>query len=82
MASFEKAVRFIKDTVESRRLPSAALGIGIGDTVCVKETFGATSITPEGTPVREDALYDMASVSKILSWAWLILWYSRCTSGI
>lgn len=44
MAPFEKAVRLIKDTVESRRLPSAALGIGIGDTVCVKETFGATSI--------------------------------------
>ena len=44
MASFEKAVRFIKDTVDNGRLPSAALGIGIGDRVCVKETFGATSI--------------------------------------
>ncbi|WP_300846516.1 serine hydrolase [uncultured Acetatifactor sp.] len=73
MAPFEKAVRLIKDTVESRRLPSAALGIGIGDTVCVKETFGATSVTPEGIPVREDTLYDMASVSKILSTSMIAL---------
>ena len=73
MTSFEKAVRFIKDTVDNGRLPSAALGIGIGDRVCVKETFGATSITPEGAPVREDTLYDMASVSKILSTSMIAL---------
>lgn len=73
MAPFEKAVRFIRDNVESGRLPSAALGIGIGDTVCVKETFGRTSVTPEGTPVKEDTLYDMASVTKILSTAMITL---------
>lgn len=73
MTSFEKAARFIKDTVDNGRLPSAALGIGIGDRVCVKETFGATSITPEGAPVREDTLYDMASVSKILSTSMIAL---------
>ena len=73
MTSFEKAARFIKDTVDNGRLPSAALGIGIGDRVCVKETFGATSITPEGAPVREDTLYDMASVSKVLSTSMIAL---------
>ena len=59
--------------MDNGRLPSAALGIGIGDRVCVKETFGATSITPEGAPVREDTLYDMASVSKVLSTSMIAL---------
>lgn len=67
MEPFEKAVKFVKSTVDEGLFPSAALAIGIGDKLYVKETFGRTSITPEGVPVKEDTLYDMASVSKILS---------------
>lgn len=67
MEPFEKAVKFVKSTVDEGMFPSAALAIGIGDKLYVKEAFGRTSITSEGVPVKEDTLYDMASVSKILS---------------
>lgn len=67
MKPFEKAITYVKSTVDEGIFPSAALAVGIGDKLYVKEAFGRTSITPESTPVREDTLYDMASVSKIFS---------------
>lgn len=67
MKPFEKAVAFVRQTIEDGVFPGAALAIGIRDSLYVKEVWGGTSFTPESTPVDETTLYDMASVSKILS---------------
>ena len=67
MKPFEKSVAYIEKCVERGDVCSAALAIGIGEKVYIKRCFGNTSFTPEATPVNETTIYDMASVSKILS---------------
>ena len=67
MKPFEQSVNYIEKCVERGDVCSAALAIGIGEKVYVKRCFGNTSFTPEAVPVKEDTIYDMASVSKILS---------------
>ena len=67
MEAFQQAAAYVKQAVADGLTPSAALAIGVGDRVYVKEAWGVTSHTPEGTPVNEHTLYDMASVTKMLS---------------
>ena len=62
---FERSVSLIRSCVERGLIPSAALAMGIGDEVMVKECWGATSVTEDAQPVNSQTLYDMASVSKI-----------------
>lgn len=64
---FSTATQLIRSAVSEGLIPSAALAIGCHDRIFVKETFGQTSLTKEGCPVNETTLYDMASVTKILS---------------
>lgn len=67
MKPFGKSIDFIGNAVKENVFPGAALAIGIRDKLYVKEVWGRTSFTAEGTPITETTLYDMASVSKILS---------------
>lgn len=64
---FEKCALLVKEAVHNRSIPSAALAIGVGNTPYVCESWGVTSFTPEGKPVSEDTLYDMASMTKIMA---------------
>ena len=66
MEYFKRAVDLVRQAVENREVPSAALAIGVGDRVLVQEAFGVTSYTDEATPVNTKTLYDMASMSKII----------------
>lgn len=63
----EQAASLVREAVQSRAIPSAALAIGVKDALYVRETWGVTSFTPEGKPVDERTLYDMASMTKIMS---------------
>lgn len=64
---FEKSAFLVKEAVQNHIIPSAALAIGIRDTLYVHEAWGTTSFTPQGKPVNEETLYDMASMTKIMS---------------
>lgn len=64
---FQSATNLIKDAVANKLIPSAALAIGVKNQVYVQETYGMTSLTKDGTPVTKETLYDMASVTKIMS---------------
>lgn len=67
MKPFERSAQYIRSVVENGLLPSATLAIGVGDDVLVRECFGKTSCLPEAEPVNPQTLYDMASVTKIMS---------------
>lgn len=67
MEPFARSVRWIRRAVDEKQIPSAALAIGDRNRLYVKEAFGTTSRTEEAAPVDEHTLYDMASVTKILS---------------
>ncbi len=70
MIPFEKTVDLVRQAVADGRLAGAALAIGDRDRLYVEETFGRTSfpdLTGDSTTVDRHTLYDMASVTKILS---------------
>lgn len=67
MKPFAQSTHLIHSVVTQGLLPSAALAIGVGDTVHVKECMGTVSILPGATQVDSHTLYDMASVTKIMS---------------
>lgn len=70
MKPFQKAIDLVQEAVAAGQIAGAALAIGDRDHLYVKETFGCTSFsnyTGDATPVDRYTLYDMASVSKIMS---------------
>jgi len=58
MKAFEQVHRLVRQGLEQGAYPSAALAIGIGEQVYLKQTYGNCT---------ESTLFDMASLSKILS---------------
>lgn len=58
MEAFEQVHRLILQGLEQGAYPSAAVAVGIGEKTYLKRTYGACT---------EDTLFDMASVTKILS---------------
>ena len=58
MNAFDRVHQLIRQGLEQNAYPSAALAVGIGPRLFLKETYGNCS---------EHTLFDMASVSKILS---------------
>lgn len=58
MDAFEQVDQLIRQGLEQGAYPSAALAVGIGPTLYLKKTYGNCS---------EHTIFDMASVSKILS---------------
>lgn len=67
MKPFERSEALVHRAVMDGQIPSAALAVGVGDTLYIKSAFGATSYTDEAEPVTTRTLYDMASVTKLLS---------------
>ena len=57
MEAFEQVHRLVLEGLEQGAYPSAALAVGIGETVYLKKTYGACN---------ENTLFDIASLSKIL----------------
>ncbi len=58
MEAFEQVHRLLQQGLEQGAYPSAALAIGMGEKICLKRTYGNCT---------EQTLFDMASVTKILS---------------
>lgn len=58
MEAFEQVHHLVRQGLEQGAYPSAALAVGIGETVYLKQAYGNCT---------EDTLFDMASVTKILS---------------
>ena len=58
MEAFEQVHHLIRQGLEQGAYPSAALAVGMGQTVYRKETYGNC---------RDTTLFDMASVTKVLS---------------
>lgn len=58
MEAFEQVHHLIRQGLEQGAYPSAALAVGIGETIYRKQTYGACT---------ENTLFDIASVSKIVS---------------
>lgn len=70
MKPFQKSIDLVRKAVDEGKLAGAALAIGDRDRLYVEEAFGYTSfasLTGAAEAVNRHTLYDMASVSKIMS---------------
>ena len=72
---FENAVKLLKDSAARHDFPGAAYAVGIGDKVLLKGHFGVRQEEPEVLELKEDTLFDMASLSKILGTTLIALRY-------
>lgn len=64
---FQNTKALIHDAVERQIIPCAAYAIGQGNDVYMRESVGFRSLFPAREEVRENTLFDMASLSKVLS---------------
>ena len=70
MKPFQKAIDLVQSAVDEGKIAGAALAIGDREQLFVEEAFGYTSfasLTGAAGAVNRHTLYDMASVSKIMS---------------
>ena len=63
---FEKTLDRIREGVGSA-FPCAAVAVGVGHRVFVRQFFGHRQLQPIAFPVTEDTLFDLASVSKVVA---------------
>ncbi len=63
---FEKTLQLIRSGVGTA-FPCAAVAIGIRNKVFVREFFGNRQIKPTVLPITENTLFDLASLSKLVS---------------
>ena len=67
MMQFQDTKALIRDAVERQIIPCAAYAVGQGNDVYMQESVGFRSLFPAREEIREDTLFDMASLSKVLS---------------
>ena len=63
---FYKSIELVKSGIGTA-YPCAAVAIGVGYNVFVREYFGLREEMPERLNITEDTLFDIASLSKLVS---------------
>ena len=71
--NYDSTVRLIEQGIREEIFPCAAFAIGRHDEVLKRGFMGNRSLFPEIQPLLEDSLFDMASLTKILSTTMLAL---------
>lgn len=61
----DEADRLVRASCELEQIPGAVLQIGHGDTVDFCRAYGFAQVVPERIPMREDTLFDLASLTKV-----------------
>ncbi len=64
---FSPVSTLINQAIAEHKLPGAVLVIGHADKVVFRQAYGSRAIEPTVEPMSEDTLFDMASLSKVLS---------------
>ena len=67
MKNFNMTRSLLRDAVERGIIPSASYAVGRGNEVYLSDAIGYASLFPSREAIREDTLYDMASLTKVLS---------------
>ncbi len=75
MLAFPKSIALVRQFVEEKKIPSAALAIGVGSKLYAKKAFGVTSYTEGATAVNAKTKYDVASLTKIMATTMITLRY-------
>lgn len=74
MKGFEK---YIHSLIEDEIVPGISLLIGKDDKIVYKQEFGFKALAPQKEPLNGDTVYDLASLTKPLVTAFLLLYLSE-----
>jgi CubicO group peptidase (beta-lactamase class C family) len=72
-ASFSEPARLIERGIRSRAFPAAAIEVGTRDQVLWRQAFGRLTYTADATPATDDTIFDLASLTKVLATAPLVM---------
>ena len=73
MPSFAAARAVIARAIADRAFPAAVIEVGTATQPLWREAFGALTYDPGAPPTREDTIFDLASLTKVLSTAALLM---------
>jgi CubicO group peptidase (beta-lactamase class C family) len=68
MAShFAAAHQILQQAIADRAFPAAAIEVGTSHQPLWREAFGRLTFDPQSTPARDDTVFDLASLTKVLA---------------
>ena len=67
MRNFESVKTLLEGAVAARAFPAAVVEVGQRDQVLWRESFGRLSYEPETPETREDTIFDLASLTKVVA---------------
>jgi CubicO group peptidase (beta-lactamase class C family) len=74
MASYFAAARdILKQAIADRAFPAATIEVGNSHQPLWREAFGRLTFDPESSPTRNDTVFDLASLTKVLSTTTLVM---------
>ena len=66
-SSFEAARQILQRAVTDRAFPAAVIEVGRSSQPLWREAFGRLTFDAEATPARDDTVFDLASLTKVLA---------------
>ncbi|MGC2163917.1 MAG: serine hydrolase [Silvibacterium sp.] len=64
---FSSIDRIISAAIDARKFPGAVVIVGHDEKIVFHKAYGERALVPERLPMREDTIFDMASITKILA---------------
>jgi CubicO group peptidase (beta-lactamase class C family) len=71
--TFVTARAILERAVAGRVFPAAVVEVGTATEVLWREPFGTLTYDPDASPTREDAIFDLASLTKVLATTPLVM---------
>ena len=73
MSDFARAADVVQRGVEARAFPAAAVEVGTRGAVLWQQAFGALDYDPDSAPTRNDTIFDLASLTKVIATTSLVM---------
>ena len=71
--TFDRARAVLRAALDAGAFPAAAVEVGTADTVLWREAFGRLTFDPDAPATRQDTIFDLASLTKVLSTTALVM---------
>ncbi len=72
-STFAAPRQILQRAIADRSFPAAAIEVGNSRQPLWRETFGRLTFDPESSPIRDDTIFDLASLTKVLATTALVM---------
>ena len=73
MTAFAAAAEFVRQALATRAFPAASVEVGSRENIAWREAFGTLSYDEGAAATTEDTIFDLASLTKVISTATLVM---------